>query len=142
MSEYKNFNNYEIKEDAEKENAVTAADNARAGANGAAEAPQQNAGTDVLGIISVTLAPMSCCCSGVAAIAGLIVGIIGLKKNRNSTLSLVGVILCSLAVLYIAYSIITMMRHPEEYQAMMEQYSGMLDQFFDAAGGTAGRFFR
>ena len=147
MSEYKNFNNYELTETVPEKNGAAedapyeadtygSVPNASgAGMNGA---NGQNGSVDTYGILSVILAPLSCCFFGIPAVVGVVLGILGLKKNKNSALSVIGIILCTLAILYIAYYIIIMIRNPEMYQQMMDEYMAAIEE----ASQTAGRIFR
>ncbi len=163
MSEYKNYNNYELKESSpvtEKKPDFSADDyrsadysSTNGGENGA-ETPAANGAryergaysgananrasngnqSDVFGLISVILAPLSCCCCGLPAVVGIVLSIIGLKKNSSSFLSRVGLILCILAVIYAAYSIYNFVTNPELYQELLEQNMSMMEGLSETAG--------
>lgn len=148
MSEYKNFNNYELTETVPVKDDAPADASYEADTYGAAPNPsgtgmngqngQPGSGVDTYGILSVILAPLSCCFLGLPAVVGLVLGILGLKKNKNSTLCIIGIVLCTLAVLYIGYYIIMMIREPELYQQMMDEYMAAIEE----SSQTAGFIFR
>ena len=145
MSEYKNFNNYELTEIIpEKKEAPADTDykadtyGAGAGSPGAGSNGQTGESVDTFGILSVILAPLSCCFIGLPAVVGLVLGILGLKKNKNSTLCIIGIVLCTLAILYMGYYIIIMIRNPEMYQQMIEEYMASIEE----ASQTAAWIFR
>ena len=140
MSEYKNFNNYELTEivpektgNAENDSYKADTYGAEAGPSAAGSNGQAGEGVDTFGILSVVLAPLSCCFVGLPAVVGLVLGILGLKKNKNSTLCIIGIILCSLAVLYMAYYVIIMIREPELYQQMIDEYMASIEEASQAA---------
>lgn len=134
MSEYRNFNNYELNETTEQPIEAPVYDGS---GNHTASVPEQTRPPfDGYGLASVILAPMGCF-YGIPAIVGLILGIIGLRKKSRSTLSTIGVVLCSLAIAYLIYCVIFIIRNPEQYQEMLEYWLSSAG----AASGTSGRIF-
>jgi len=83
-----------------------------------------------LGIWGIVLAITSCCC-GITAFIGLGLSISGLKKNKNSTLCIIALILNILAIVANISSAIYVQNHPE----MTQQYMDMLQQMQGQQGG-------
>lgn len=59
--------------------------------------PQRTSNTN--GILSIVLGLFGCC-SGLPAVVGLIFGIIGVKNNKNDTLSIVGLVINVLVIVF------------------------------------------
>lgn len=83
-----------------------------------------------LGIWGIVLAITSCCC-GITAFVGLGLSISGLKKNKNSTICIIALILNILAIVANISSAVYMQNHPE----MLQQYTDMLQQMQGQQGG-------
>lgn len=148
MSEYNNFNGYEIKEPEKTPSEPTAA----APEGGKGSAPDYRSVTQATdssgvrksrlssyGVVSIlgAVPPLGCCCYGVSALIGLIVGLVGLKKDKGNPLCIVGVILCASCIAYWIYSIVYTINHPEEFMEAYEMYSQMLSEMENSGG-----FFR
>ena len=73
---------------------------------------------NTLGIVSLVLAPLSCCCCGVPSLVGVVLSIIGLSKNKGNVLCIIGLILNLLITAYMAFSTITTINDPAYMQYM------------------------
>lgn len=84
--------------------------------------------SNVYGIISIVLGLFGCCCYGLPSIIGLIMGIIGVKRKKDDILSVIGIVICAMIIVYFIYCIFYIVTHPDEfrqmYQTMMEQLYG------------------
>ncbi|MDR1002646.1 MAG: hypothetical protein LBL82_05200 [Oscillospiraceae bacterium] len=66
-------------------------------------APKKSSG---LGIASICLSLTGCCCCGITSLIGLILGIIGVVKNKNDVTAIVGIVLSAITLLYMIYSFV------------------------------------
>ena len=85
-----------------------------------------------LGIWALVMAILSCCC-GITSFVGLGLAITGLKKNKNSTICIIALILNILAVVAIIYNAVNYAMHPELLQQQMEQYQQLMQQMEQTA---------
>lgn len=76
-----------------------------------------------LGSLSIILGLAGCCFSPLSVV-GLTLAIIGAKKDKNSVVSIVGIVLCAMMILIWIYSVVMMTVNPE----MMQSYWDMVNQ--------------
>lgn len=96
--------------------------------------PQQGKTSPVFGILSIVLGVLGCCCYSVPSIIGLILGIIGVKKNSGRVASIIGIVISALVIAYWVFCIAFMFKNPEILEEYMEQYQEILE----SAGGIEG----
>lgn len=89
------------------------------------------------GILSIVFGVCGCCCCGLPSIVGVILGIIGVKKNKDDVLSIVGLVISALLTAYLLYSVIDFAVHYDDYMAMfnefMEQYNELMEMSMEQA---------
>lgn len=76
-----------------------------------------------LGIASIILGPLGCCCCGVTTLVGLILGIVGVCKNKKDITAIIGLILCALIVGYFIFDFIYIFNNPEALQATFDEFN-------------------
>lgn len=122
---YKNFNEYQPQEIPQPQNAGSQIPQPQTLPQGyyAPVQPQQTSNTN--GILSIVLGLFGCCCYGLPAVAGLILGIIGVKNNKSDTLSIVGLVISGLAIACWIYSIVVLALNWDFY---METCKELMEQ--------------
>ncbi len=87
------------------------------------------------GILSIVFGVCGCCCCGLSSIVGVILGIIGVKKNKDDVLSIVGLVISALLTAYLLYAMINIVVHYDEFieyvNNYMEQYNEIMEQYME-----------
>ncbi len=147
MSEYNNFNGYDLQEQPQtpcepielEPQPGAAAPDYRSVTQASPDEGSSRGRLTSYGVISIlgAIPPMGICCYGISAVIGLFVGIAGLRKHKGNFLCIAGIILCVLCIAYWIYSIVYTINHPEEFMQVLEQYTQMLEEMEN----TGGSFF-
>ncbi|MBP3415707.1 MAG: DUF4190 domain-containing protein [Clostridia bacterium] len=96
--------------------------------------PAAENNTSVNGIISIVLGLFGCCCYGLPSIVGLIMGIIGVKRKKDDILSIIGIVICAMVIVYFVYCIFYISTHPDEFRQMYEM---MMEQMYGTVSNSS-----
>ncbi len=102
----------------------------------------QNKGT-VLGIISIVLCCLSCCCAYLASVPAAILGLIGVIRNKKSVVSWIGLVLgVLLSIAWIAAAAY-IMSNPDQMRELLTEAYGedFANQMLESLYGFVVRLF-
>ena len=88
--------------------------------------PQKS--TSVYGVLSIVLGVLGYCCSIFTAIPALILGLIGLKKQRGNIACILGISLSAIFIIYFIYMIVNFILHPELLRDTLDNINKQLNQ--------------
>ena len=108
--------------------------------------PEMKRKANALGVWSIVVSTLSCCCCGATGIIGVLLGIIGLTKDKKNAACVVGIILGGLLTAYAIYMLFDIQANREiytqAYNEFMQTYTEAYNEAYNEALQNAGAIFR
>ena len=88
------------------------------------------------GIWSIVCSTLLCCCCGVGPIIGLILSLVGLKKQKGNAVCIVGLVISALLIVYnvISFATYDWGSFANQFQEMLNDPEGYLEEYMQAYG--------